>query len=48
MVHTCASISVELSSGSIAVDGRHFDVVRSVWIQVRQDHVVSVSRHCSL
>lgn len=45
MLHTCASISVNISSRSIAVHGRHFDVVGSVRIQVLQDDAVLVSWH---
>lgn len=45
MLHTCASISVDVSSWSVAVQGRHFDVVGSVWVQVLQDDAVLVSWH---
>lgn len=45
MLHTCASISVYIPSRSIAVHGRHFDVVGSVRIQVLQDDAVLVSWH---
>ncbi len=48
IVYTCASISFQLSSRPIGIDGSHFDIIRSVWIQVLQDHIVSVSWYCSL
>ena len=40
---TCASVSLQLSSGTVGVDGGHLDVVGRIGIQVLQDQVVHVS-----
>lgn len=48
IVHTCTSVSFQLSSWSIGIDGSHSDIIGSVWIQVLQDHVVYVPWYCSL